>query len=63
MLDLVILNAGILNDIKDLRETPLEEIKKAMDVNVWANKILIESLFKQVEKIDQIVAIFHQAPR
>jgi len=56
-LDLVILNAGILKDIKDLKDTDLEEIKKVMDVNVWANKILIESLFKQVEKIDQIVAI------
>lgn len=56
-LDLVILNAGILNEIKDLQETSLDEIKKVMDVNVWANKILIESLFKQVEKIEQIVAI------
>ena len=56
-LDLVILNAGILNEIKDLKETSLEEIKKAMDVNVWANKILVESLFEQVETIDQIVAI------
>jgi len=56
-LDLVILNAGILNEIKDLKETSLDEIKKVMDVNVWANKILIESLFKQVERIDRIVAI------
>lgn len=56
-LDLVILNAGMLNEIKDLRDTSLGEIKKVMDVNVWANKILVESLFDQVEKIDRIVAI------
>jgi NAD(P)-dependent dehydrogenase (short-subunit alcohol dehydrogenase family) len=56
-LDLVILNAGILSEIKDLQDTSLDEIKKAMDVNVWANKILIETLFKQVDKIDQVVAI------
>lgn len=57
ILDLVILNAGMLNEIKDLRDTSLGEIKKVMDVNVWANKILVESLFDQVEKIDRIVAI------
>jgi NAD(P)-dependent dehydrogenase (short-subunit alcohol dehydrogenase family) len=56
-LDLVILNAGILNEIKDLKDTPLNEIKKTMDVNVWANKILIEALFNQGKEIDQIVAI------
>lgn len=56
-LDLVILNSGILNAIKDLNETSLNEIKKVMDVNVWANKILIEALFKQVGKIAQVVAI------
>lgn len=56
-LDLVILNAGILNEIKDLKDTPLEEIKETMDVNVWANKILIEALFNQEKEIDQIVAI------
>ena len=56
-LDLVILNAGMLNEIKDLKETSLAEIKKVMDVNVWANKIIIEALFHKVDKIDQVVAI------
>lgn len=56
-LDLVILNAGILNEIKELKETSLDEIKKTMDVNVWANKIVIESLFKTVGEINQVVAI------
>lgn len=56
-LDLVILNAGILNEIKDLKDTSLDEIKKVMEVNVWSNKVLIDALYQHVEKIDQIVAI------
>lgn len=56
-LDLVILNAGILNKIKDLRDTGLDEIKIAMDINVWANKVLIDTLFESVNRIDKVVAI------
>lgn len=56
-LDLLILNAGILNDIKDLKNTSIEEIRKVMDVNVWANKILIDSLFETVDQIQQVIAI------
>ncbi|MFW5644938.1 MAG: SDR family NAD(P)-dependent oxidoreductase [Bacteroidota bacterium] len=56
-LDLVILNAGILNEIKDLKDTSLDEIKRVMDVNVWSNKILIDALFRLSIPIRQIVAI------
>jgi len=56
-LDLVILNAGILSEINDLYYTSLDEIKKVMDVNVWANKELIDLLFRRLKTIDQIVAI------
>ena len=56
-LDLVILNAGILNEIKDLYFTSLDEIEKIMNVNVWANKVLIDLLFRRLDEIDQIVAI------
>jgi len=56
-LELVILNAGILNEIKDLKDTGIDEIKKAMDINVWSNKILIDTLFSCVENIEQVVAI------
>ena len=56
-MDLVILNAGILYDVKDLKDTEIEEIKKVMDVNVWANKVLIDVLFKQLDSVHQIVAI------
>jgi len=56
-LDLIILNAGILPPIQDLNETSMEEIQKVMDVNVWANKKLIDLLFARHDHIDQLVAI------
>jgi benzil reductase ((S)-benzoin forming) len=57
VLGLVILNAGVLSEIKDLKDTGLHEIKKVMDVNVWANKILMETLFREVPEIKQVVAV------
>lgn len=56
-LDLVILNAGILSEIKDMKETSLDEIEKVMQVNVWSNKVLIDYLFEIVGEIKQIVAV------
>ncbi len=55
--DLVILNAGVLNEIKDMSETTVEEIRKVMDVNVWANKVLLDLLFERIGKISCVVAI------
>jgi len=55
--DLVILNAGILTEIRDLKDTPIDEIKKVMDINVWSNKILIDTLVNTTENIKQVVAI------
>ncbi|NBC82186.1 MAG: SDR family NAD(P)-dependent oxidoreductase [Bacteroidetes bacterium] len=56
-LDMVILNAGILPQIRDMKDTPLDEIKKVMDINVWANKILLDQLFENTGIIKQVVAI------
>ncbi len=56
-LELVILNAGIMNSVKDLTDTTLEEISEVMDVNVWANKVIIETLFAEVRQISQVVAV------
>ncbi len=56
-LDLVILNAGMLGEIREMRETPLAEIQKVMDVNLWANKLILDSLFKKIPTIHQLVAI------
>jgi len=56
-LDLVVLNAGILNELKDLRDTPLAEIKQVMEINTWANKSIIDNLDALATEIKQIVAI------
>lgn len=56
-LDLVILNAGMLNEIKDMKDTAIEEIEQVMKVNVWSNKIIIDTLFSELKSIKQVVAI------
>ena len=54
--DIVILNAGLLGDIQPLYETDLAELKDVMEVNVWANKELIDTLHKNAQ-VKQIVGI------
>ena len=56
-LDLVILNAGILGRIADLQETSIADIRKVMDVNVWANKVVLDSLYNLGLQIPQVVTI------
>jgi NAD(P)-dependent dehydrogenase (short-subunit alcohol dehydrogenase family) len=56
-LDLVILNAGILGGIRDLRDTSLREMAAIMDVNVWANKLIYDSLLDLNTRVNQLVAI------
>jgi NAD(P)-dependent dehydrogenase (short-subunit alcohol dehydrogenase family) len=54
--DLVILNAGMLGEIKTLQKTDLTEIKEIMELNVWANKELIDLLSTHAF-VKQVVAI------
>jgi NAD(P)-dependent dehydrogenase (short-subunit alcohol dehydrogenase family) len=56
-LDLVVLNAGILGTIRDLTRTPLAEAKRVMDVNLWANKTVMDWLHARGLPIAQIVMI------
>ncbi|BDD02625.1 SDR family NAD(P)-dependent oxidoreductase [Aureibacter tunicatorum] len=56
-LDIVVLNAGILGDIKDMKDTSIKELNDIMQVNVWANKVLLDSLFDTVGTIEQVVGI------
>lgn len=56
-LDLVILNAGVLGNIQDMSETSLEEIRELMNINVWANKQIMDWLLQSTIAIDQIVVI------
>ncbi|HHO65323.1 MAG TPA: SDR family NAD(P)-dependent oxidoreductase [Epsilonproteobacteria bacterium] len=54
--DLVILNAGILGEIATLSQTDLSSIKDVMELNVWANKELIDAL-SSYTTVKQIVGI------
>jgi benzil reductase ((S)-benzoin forming) len=56
-LDLVVLNAGILKELRDLRNTSLDDIRQVMEINTWANKTIIDSLDAVTTDIKQIVAI------
>ena len=55
--DLVVLNAGKLGQIRDMADCPLEDLRETMEVNVWANKWLLDSLFKGGRRVDQVVGI------
>lgn len=54
--DIVILNAGILGDIQTLTQTDLADIKNVMEINVWANKELIDTLQEHAH-VKQIIGI------
>ena len=53
----MLLNAGVLGEIKDLSDTTLAEIAAVMDVNVWANKVIYDTLRELDTRIQQLVAI------
>jgi benzil reductase ((S)-benzoin forming) len=55
--DRVILNAGVLPPMADLVETSLESLREVMEVNVWANKWVLDVLFEKGRTVDQVVAI------
>ncbi len=56
-LNLVFLNAGVLGEIRDIADTALEDILPVMDINVWANKIILDWLRARELGIEQIVLI------
>ncbi len=55
--DLVVLNAAKLGQIRDMADTPLDDLRETMEVNVWANKWLLDSLFDAGRRIQQVVGI------
>jgi benzil reductase ((S)-benzoin forming) len=56
-LDLVILNAGVLGRVADMGEISVEEFREVMEVNLVANKVLIDAVFAQGFPVMQVVAI------
>ena len=56
-LDLVVLNAGVIGTVSDLRDASLDELKATMDVNLWSNKVIVDTLAGLPLRINQVVAI------
>jgi NAD(P)-dependent dehydrogenase (short-subunit alcohol dehydrogenase family) len=54
-LDLAVLNAGVLGEISDLHAIPMDVIKRVMDINLWANKAVMDWLHGSDMRIEQIV--------
>jgi len=62
-LDLAVLNAGKLGQIRDMRDTPLEDLRETMEINVWANKWILDAIFARMSRVGQVVAISSGAAR
>ena len=56
-IDVVILNAGILGDIKTFNEWRYNDLLKIMDVNVWSNKFILDYLFRNNIDVQQVISI------
>ena len=56
-LDLLVLNAGTLGEIKLMTSTSIEDLKSAMDINMWANKIIVDTVLQKFPQIEKVIAI------
>ena len=56
-IDCIILNAGILGPIADMQDQSVDTMKDVLEVNLWANKTLLDLLLKRDLPIKQITAI------
>ena len=55
--ELVILNAGVLGEIEDLEKVSIPEMNRVLDVNLWANKALLDFLYRHDKPPRQVVAV------
>ncbi|AZQ61372.1 SDR family NAD(P)-dependent oxidoreductase [Flammeovirga pectinis] len=56
-IQLVVLNAGILGTIKSMEDASITEMNKVLNVNLWANKLILDAIFKLGIKVNQVIAI------
>ncbi|WP_018863356.1 MULTISPECIES: SDR family NAD(P)-dependent oxidoreductase [Thioalkalivibrio] len=56
-LDLVVLNAGLLGQMQRMQDAPMDELRLLMDVNTFANKVILDALLRRDVRVGQIVAI------
>jgi NAD(P)-dependent dehydrogenase (short-subunit alcohol dehydrogenase family) len=54
---LVVLNSGVLGEIKLMKEVSQKEMKEVMEINVWVNKVLLDQLFSMALTIKQVVGM------
>lgn len=55
--DKIILNAGILGNIKDFSELSIEEIQNVMEINVYSNKVIMDTFISTKANANQIIGI------
>jgi NAD(P)-dependent dehydrogenase (short-subunit alcohol dehydrogenase family) len=60
---LLVLNAGVLGEIKYLETIEIDAAKQVMEINVWANKLILDELIKQKIECSQVIAISSGAAR
>lgn len=56
-LDLVVLNAGVLGEIRDLDRCTLDELRAVMEINVWSCKALLDALREHGVTTPEVLAI------
>ena len=56
-LDMVFLNAGIFGELHRLAEISEQEYQQVMQINVWANKHILDALYRNGVEIRQVIAI------
>lgn len=56
-IELALLNAGVLGELKPLVESSLDELRWVMELNVWANKALLDALLDGSRRVDHVIAI------
>lgn len=54
---LLVLNAGVLGEMRDIGKTSMEEIQRVMTINTWSNKILLDHLYDRGIAIDQVIGM------
>lgn len=56
-LDLVVLNAGVVCPIGDMKDSRVDDLQYAMTVNVWANKAVLDTFYRRGVEVSQVVGI------
>lgn len=56
-IDLVILNAGVIGEIKTMKDSSISKMQDVMSVNLWSNKVLLDTILNKGIKVKQVVGI------